>query len=352
MSEEQVSPQQALVRQVRGPQFLEQVKAALPESVPPSRFVRVLVSALMENPELAEAADHPSILRASVRAAVDGLMPDGREAALVVYKRQAQYQPMVGGYRKIAAECGWALEARAVHAADEFRYELGLEPVLVHVPATGDRGELTHVYAVGRELHGPGRMVDVMTKAEVDRIRATSRSKDRGPWVEWYDRMAEKTVARRLFKSLPLGERERVRSVLHADELAPGEAADLAYGSHRELPAGTPAGGSGGAAGSSPPPGDPVPENPQAAVAPFTGEEPPEPEPQPEPEQPAPKPPTKAAIKAAGAVVLPEAFTRHAGETLAAVAKADPEYLAWLGTEAVADTELRAAAQLVAGGAS
>jgi len=110
---ERRTPVQELVRTVRGEVFMEQVAAALPEGMRPQNFVRVLVTALMEQPELAEEASHESIIKSSIKAATDGLVPDGREAALVMFrpkgarKKAAQYLPMVGGYRKIAAEHGW-----------------------------------------------------------------------------------------------------------------------------------------------------------------------------------------------------------------------------------------------------
>jgi hypothetical protein len=43
-----------------------------------------------------------------------------------------------------------------------------------------------------------------MSRAEVDGIRARSKSADNGPWVTDYAAMALKTVVRRLFKFLPV----------------------------------------------------------------------------------------------------------------------------------------------------
>jgi recombination protein RecT len=42
-----------------------------------------------------------------------------------------------------------------------------------------------------------------MTRAEVDAIRARSRSRDDGPWVTDYAEMAKKTVLRRTLKLCP-----------------------------------------------------------------------------------------------------------------------------------------------------
>lgn len=42
-----------------------------------------------------------------------------------------------------------------------------------------------------------------MSREQVEQVRAASRSKDKGPWVEWWGEMAKKTVLRRLMKRLP-----------------------------------------------------------------------------------------------------------------------------------------------------
>ena len=140
-NEQAVEASKALVRSVRAPDFQNQAALALPENVPPRRFVRATLTALMANPDLA-LSDHASVLNALMRSAQDGLMPDGYEAALVLYKGKAQYLPMIGGLRKIAAEHGWTLSTTVVYANDRFEHEEGLDERLVHVPARGARGDM------------------------------------------------------------------------------------------------------------------------------------------------------------------------------------------------------------------
>ena len=219
---EKRTPQQELVAQVALSQFQSQVRLALPGGVTPARFVRIAVTALQQNPDLAEC-EPGSVFNALLRAAQDGLLPDGREAALVVFKvkgvQKAVYLPMIAGFRKIAAESGWTLRSAVVYSKDEFEFELGLEQRLLHRPApfTEHRGEPIGAYAVGV---GPGgqREFVVLSKAEIEKVRAVSRSAELGPWVDWTDEMWEKTAGRKLFKRLPLGERdqERVARVLEA----------------------------------------------------------------------------------------------------------------------------------------
>lgn len=342
----QRSPAQQLVANIRSEDFKQQVGLALPEGMPASRFVRAAVTALLENPEITEAEPN-SLYQAVLRSAQDGLLPDGREAALVLYKKKgeqrkrAQYLPMIGGYRKVAAEHGWALRTEVVREGDTFDYELGLEPRLTHRRAPlGDKpGDLVGAYAVGKHLATGATELEVMTGAEIAKVRATSRAKDAGPWVDWPERMWEKTVGRRLFKKLPLGDRERVHRMLDADELSPVEAEALVYG---DLPA-IEAGSSGSAASSAAaPPGEVAPTSQPAAASPpaFQGAEPaPAPAPEPEPE-----------ASDAAAYELSEAFSRYAGKTLGHVAEqGDREYLEWLASDAIDDNDLRAAAAAVLG---
>ena len=223
----------ALRRSVDAPAFLEQVSLALPESVPPRRFVRATITALMANPELA-LSDHASVLNALMRAAQDGLVPDGHEAAITIYhdnKRNtdvAQYLPMIGGIRKIAAEHGWSIETRVVYDGDTFVHEEGLEPKLEHVPkSSADRSKRVAVYAIGRHRDGR-RQHEVLYPDDVARARKSSKMASRGPWVEHESRMWEKTAGHALAKRLAMDPNDvRVRRVL---ELEPGDAVDRLYG--------------------------------------------------------------------------------------------------------------------------
>jgi recombination protein RecT len=89
-----------------------------------------------------------------------------------------------------------------VFDADTFAYDFGSD-VFTHKPGgETDPAKLTHAYAVIHTTNG-GRLWDVMTRAEVDRIRARSRAGTDGPWVTDYAEMAKKTVLRRLFKLAP-----------------------------------------------------------------------------------------------------------------------------------------------------
>ncbi len=184
----------------------------------------MIVTAANLTPELA-TADRRSLLNACSKCASDGLLPDGREAALVMFSNKVQYMPMVAGVIKRLRQSGEisAVTARLVYEkeleAGLFRYvvEDGVEK-LSHAPMLlGDRGKPALVYATARLKDGTIQN-EVMTVAEVEKIRAISRAANSGPWKDHWGEMARKTVIRRLSKYLPFSaEDRRIFSDNHED---------------------------------------------------------------------------------------------------------------------------------------
>lgn len=188
-------------------------KAALPAHIPVERFMRVVMTATQRNPDLV-AADRVSLFNSALLAAQDGLLPDGREGALVIYNtkkgnewvKSVQWMPMIAGILKKCRNSGElsSMEAHAVHANDKFSYRIGIDEQPVHEPDWfGDRGAVVGVYAVAKLKDGT-RVSEIMGKTEIEKVRNVSRSKDKGPWVDWWEEMARKTVLRRLSKRLPI----------------------------------------------------------------------------------------------------------------------------------------------------
>lgn len=182
----------------------DQFKAALPAHIPVERFRRVLLTAVQNNPGLMRL-DRQSFFNSAMRAAQDGLLPDGREGAIVEFSGKAQWMPMIGGLRKKVRNSGeiatW--EAHVVYENDEFLYELGDEPILRHKPTMGEPGKPIAAYSIA-VLKSGEKSREVMTFAQIEKVRAVSRAKNNGPWVQWWGEMARKTVARRHSKVLPM----------------------------------------------------------------------------------------------------------------------------------------------------
>lgn len=218
------TPLDAVVAQVASDQFVAKIANALPEDITPQRFVSVTVTAIKRSPELI-TAEADSLYTSIIRCAQDGLMPDGREAALVIFKEngvpKVQYLPMIGGIRKVAAEDGFTLNAHVVYENDDFDYELGARAWVKHKPAPlgQQRGEPRGAYATATDASG--QLVadpEVMDVAQIEHVRSKSKQKDGLAWKNDWPEMARKTVARRLFKSLPRGRQtsERVDRVIRA----------------------------------------------------------------------------------------------------------------------------------------
>lgn len=201
----------------------EQFAASLPAHIPVERFKKVLIVAVNSNPALVKA-DRRTFFNSALKAANDGLLPDGREGALVIYKTKSkeggqekwieavQWMPMIGGIRKKVRNSGeietW--NAYVVHEKDSFTYELGLEPTLTHKPAlSGPRGKAIGAYSVAKLKSGEITF-EFMTADEIWAVwQKASKNKDKdgkpaGPWRDYEGEMFRKTVARRHSKVLPM----------------------------------------------------------------------------------------------------------------------------------------------------
>lgn len=194
------------VQEVRGAieKMAPQFKAALPAHVSVDKFVRVTLTAVQTNPQLLEA-DRRTLFAAATKAAQMGLLPDGREGAIVTFKNQAQWMPMVAGIMKLVRNSGeistWSVQA--VYENDHFDFCLGDEEHITHKPALAKRGNLIAVYSIVTMKDGE-KSREVMSVEDVNQIRTRSRSGNSGPWQTDFAEMAKKTVVRRHSKRLPL----------------------------------------------------------------------------------------------------------------------------------------------------
>lgn len=189
-----------------------QIRQLMPRHMTSERLFQLSVSAINHTPELMEAAPE-TLLSCVMKCAALGLEPsavDGLGNAYILPFRnhgrmEAQFILGYKGMLRLARNSGQlaSIEARAVHDGDVFEFEYGLNETLRHVPKLGGKGALTHVYCIAKFKDG-GHYIDVMTKDEVDEIRARSKASKNGPWVTDYEAMARKTVIRRAFPYLPV----------------------------------------------------------------------------------------------------------------------------------------------------
>lgn len=201
------------------------IEKVLPAHITYEKFQSVVLTACMANPDLLQA-HRPSMMLACVKAATDGLLPDNRDAALVIFNskvgkddsgrdiwgQKVQYMPMYSGILKKVRQSEElaGISTQVVYTNDRFEHRLGDDDSIIHEVVDGaDRGEFKAVYCIARLKDGT-IMREVMYKQEIEKVRATSKSgadkktgEPIGIWRNWYEEMAKKTVFRRLAKWLP-----------------------------------------------------------------------------------------------------------------------------------------------------
>jgi len=201
--------------------FFEQNKhvlqALLPKHVSAGRVLRIGLSALRLTPKLKECTSE-SLFGAIVSCAQLGLEPNtpmGHAYMVPFRNNQANRMDVqvIFGYRGLIdlARRSGNIESIAAHAVfenDEFKFEYGLNEQLMHRPASDDRGEITHFYAVAK-FKGGGHAFEVMSRHQVEDIRDNSqnykfaRDKSKTVWGQHFEEMGRKTAIRRLYKYLP-----------------------------------------------------------------------------------------------------------------------------------------------------
>lgn len=188
---------------------------ALPKHIPSERFTRIAVSAVNSNPDLLGAdIDRRSLYSAVMKAAQDGLVIDNREAAIVTFKSKsggkvAQYMPMVAGLLKKMRNSGeisnisYGLVYQKELDTGAFKYIKGDHESLEHTPILfGEKGGMIGVYSVVTTKDG-SKIREFMDMKQIAKVRNSSRSKDSGPWVSWFEEMCVKSVLRKVSKLCP-----------------------------------------------------------------------------------------------------------------------------------------------------
>jgi len=216
---------QQVVSTIHSPEFRQQVAAVLPANISFDRFSQTTVVALQNNADLLNA-DRQSLYNGISRAASDGLMPDGKEGALVIFNKKignnfvksVQWMPMVEGIIKQMGKAGIKAYAASVYANDEIEvWNDDDGQHIKHKPVVfGDRGDMVGVFACAKV--GEQTYVETLNLGEIDKIRSASRSGNGGPWAAWPDRMAQKSALHRLKKRLPILDSSIVDSLRDPEE--------------------------------------------------------------------------------------------------------------------------------------
>lgn len=197
----------------------------LPQHITKERMAKLCLGMMRTNNKLAQAArrNPASFVNAIMHASKLGLEP-GIDAHLVPYENRRQNTveiqciPDYRGLLKLARNSGeiTSISIQIAYTNDTFDLSLGTEDKMTHKPKlTGDRGEPMLVYAVAKFRDG-SHHVEWMSVEDINKIRdgssgyrialATAKKYNKepdSPWINSWEEMARKTLARRISKYLP-----------------------------------------------------------------------------------------------------------------------------------------------------
>lgn len=140
----------------------------------PAQFAQIIITELKQSAKMQAAfRQNPSSLFASILHCAElGLSPSRMSGEFYFSADNGIVKPIIG-YRGLCTlmlrnKNVSAIYCETVHEGDEFEYELGMNPKLIHKPTDPIRNSetLTHVYAVAKMRYGESPF-KVLTKAEI-----------------------------------------------------------------------------------------------------------------------------------------------------------------------------------------
>lgn len=158
---------------------------------------------------LKTAAKNPNSLQAAILnvAAIGiSLNPAGQHAYLVPRDGAICLDISYRGLAKIATDAGaikWA-KVELVYENDKFEWQGPAEAPMHKADPFSDRGDIKGGYCIAKLPDGE-ILTEVMPVDEINKIRDTSKAyqNGKGPWMNWYEEMAKKTILKRAYKSWP-----------------------------------------------------------------------------------------------------------------------------------------------------
>jgi recombination protein RecT len=180
-------------------------------SITPSQFKNIVINEVKKSEKMQQAfLNNPASLFASILLCAElGLNPSADVGEFYFLPFGSKITPILGykGVINLILRSGEIskLWSEIVYQDDEFEYELGLEPKLVHKPNHERTNKnIKYVYAVAKLTNGE-TMFKVMSKKEIMEIVEMSKypnslygsNKDPQGW------MHKKTVIKQLSKTLP-----------------------------------------------------------------------------------------------------------------------------------------------------
>ena len=184
---------------------------ALPENFNITRFVQNSVALLNGNDALADFAKKhgtAQIKAGLMRGAFLGLDALNAEMYLVPYGSSLNFMPSYKGMVKLAQKYSTreikTIYAKVVRDGDQFEEVIDHgEPSINFKAVPFNNADIIGVFAVCQYKDG-GMVYEVMSKADVEQCRKSSKAKNSPAWQGFWSEMAKKTVLRRLCKNLSI----------------------------------------------------------------------------------------------------------------------------------------------------
>ena len=218
--------------------FRKQLASLAGQFMKPEDMIRLVMVATSRSPELLNCTPE-SILRCLMDAAVLKIRPGGVMGRGYLVPRRNK---KLGGAMEACFDPGWrglidiarrsgeikSIRAHVVYSNEKCHVQFGTDEKIDHEPILdgGDRGEPMFAYAVAEFKDGSTQQ-EVVSKADLDRIRRVSAAGNGGPWGEWWDEMARKSAVRRLCKYLPYSD-DLDRAAHLATKVEAGDIGDFA----------------------------------------------------------------------------------------------------------------------------
>ncbi len=191
-----------------------------------AKFTNNALLAINEKPEIAKGeVTRKSVFAVCSRAANDGVILDGKEAAIVIgsvkrngqWVKEAQYRLMAGGAMKIIQRSPniERIVCQLIYENDDFVVDFvtggeSVKHTITPKALKEGRGEIVGVYFTAKLSNGEWTSPEIMSVAEVNAVRDAYSKKNETTgkfsqmWENSWGEAARKTVLHRARKRLPL----------------------------------------------------------------------------------------------------------------------------------------------------
>lgn len=218
-------------------QSAKEIERALPSHLNADRIVRIALTSIRLNPELAKCTPESFLGSLFVLAQI-GIEPIAGRAYLLPFNNKRKIGSEWKSFREVQAIIGYkglielfyrndaalSIDTQAVYSNDDFNYEYGTDSFLKHKPTMKERGEVIGYYAVAK-MRGGASVFKYMSKDEClshgknhskTFNKKTGNFSEYSPWIKEPDAMCKKTVLIQLSKLLPLS--VEIQRAINVDE--------------------------------------------------------------------------------------------------------------------------------------